>query len=65
MSKIAEVTLELSCGGKLTTYIKCKGEKDLLKKLKNRNKKGWINFGHIKVEDAYVFSAVYEMHEAH
>lgn len=60
---MAEVTMELSCGGMIKTYLPCKGERDLLKKLRKRNKKGWCDFGHFGVDDESVMFAGFRLHE--
>lgn len=54
--KIAELTMKLSCGGMIQTYIPCKNEKDLLKKLKSGYKNGWGNFDNFTVRVESVIS---------
>lgn len=63
--KIAEITMKLSCGGMIQTYIPCKNEKDLLKKLRDRYKKGWGEFGHFNVKDEAVIFADYKIIGVH
>lgn len=63
--KIAELTMELDCGGKIVTYLPCRGKKDLVKKLSKRYKDQWGDFGHFKVMDEAVVFASYKMHEVH
>ena len=65
MKKMAEVTIEMECGGRIVTYLPCKGEKDLLKKLKKRDKGEWFDFGHFRVNDAAVMYAGYVMRSVH
>ena len=61
--KIAEITMELACGGMIKTYLPCKGEKELLRKLKKRYQDGWGNFGHFRVADEAVMYAGYKLHD--
>lgn len=61
--KIAEITLHMVCGGHIKTYIKCKDERDLLKKIRKKYKDGYDDFGHFKVELGGVLSFSYRMHE--
>lgn len=63
--KLAELTMQLACGGRIVTYISCKSEKDLQKKLKKRYKGGKADFGHFKVNDESVLYASYEFKEVH
>ena len=63
--KMAEITMELACGGMIKTYIPCKGEKDLLKKLRKMNRKGTADFGHFRVDDEAVMYAGYKLHDVH
>ena len=61
--KIAEITMELACGGMIKTYLPFKDEKDLLIKLKKLYKDGWVNFGHLRVSDESVMYAGYKLHD--
>lgn len=63
--KIAEITIELDCGGTITTYLKCKSDAQLLKKLKKRHKNGVFDFGHFLVKDKHVIEAGYKWHDLH
>lgn len=64
--KMAEVTMHMECGGMIKTYIPCKGEKDLLKKLrKAHGKDGWYDFGHVAVDDSAVMYAGFKLHGVH
>lgn len=63
--KIAELTMMLSCGGMIKTYLTCKDEKDLLKKLNKRYRKGWGEFGHFRVADESVIMADYKILGVH
>ena len=63
--KIAEVRMELECGGHIITYLPCKNEKDLLKKLKKRHKGDYSDFGHFSVDHGAVMYADYVLHEVH
>lgn len=63
--KLAEITIELDCGGSITTYLRCKNDKSLLKKLKKRYKDGVFDFGHFQVKDEHVIEAGYKWHELH
>lgn len=60
--KLAEITIELDCDGSITTYLKCKDDRDLLNKLKKRHKKGVFDFGHFRVYDEHVIEAGYKWH---
>lgn len=63
MKKMAEITMHLDCGGMVKTYIKCKGESDLLKKLrKSHGNGGWYDFGHVAVNDESVIYVGYKFH---
>lgn len=55
--KIAEITIELDCGGSITTYLRCKSDRALLKKLKKRHKDCVFDFGHFQVKDEHVIEA--------
>ena len=62
--KIAEITMELACGGMIKTYLPCKDENDLLRKLKKRYKDGWGgDFGHFRFADEAVMYAGYKLHD--
>jgi len=63
--KIAEITIELDCGGTITTYLRCKNDGDLLKKLKKRHTNGVFDFGHFRVKDKHVIEAGYKWHDLH
>ena len=61
--KMAEITMELACGGMIKTYLPCKGEKDLLKKLRKIYGKRGVDFGHFRVNDEAVMYAGYKLHD--
>lgn len=63
--KIALLTMMLSCGGVIQTYIPCKNEKDLLKNLRKKYSKGWGEFGHFRVADKSVIHADYKIFGVH
>lgn len=63
--KIAEVTMDLACGGKIVTFFKCKGKKDFHKKMKKKYKDGFFDFGHFSVDDDSIIEATVEFHEVH
>lgn len=62
---MAELTMELACGGRIVTYLPCKGERDLQKKLKKIYSGSKISFGHFKVSGESVLFASYEFKEVH
>lgn len=64
-NKIAEIRMELVCGGYIVTYMPCKGKKDFHKKMKKKNKDGVFDFGHFSVDDDAVIEAFVKFHEAH
>ena len=65
MKKIAEIRMELECGGHIITYLPCKDDKDLLKKLKKRHKGDHSEFGHFSVEHEAVMYADYVIMSVH
>lgn len=66
MKKMAEITMHLDCRAMVKTYIKCKGERDLLKKLRKAHGKGnCYDFGHVIVDDESVMYAGYKFHGIH
>lgn len=65
MKLIAELTMELECGGMVVTYLPCKSESHLLEKLTKRYKKGYVDFGHIRINDESVVRADYKLHKVH
>ena len=65
MKKMAEITMELDCGGRIVTYMPCKGRKHFIKKMKKINKDGEFNFGHFTVDDGSVMEAWVKFHDMH
>ena len=63
--KMAEITIHLECGGMIKTYIPCKSEKDLLKKLRKRHKGEYSDFGHFSVDESAITFADYVLRSAH
>lgn len=61
--KLAEITIEMGCGGYIKTYIPCKGIKDLRKKLDKRRVGDCFDFGHFTVDDSAVVEATFKLHE--
>lgn len=63
---MAEVTIEMECGGQVVTYFKVKNEKDLMKKLKKSRKNGYTyDFGHVCVDESAVVWAGVKVHDIH
>lgn len=57
--------MELECGGHIITYLPCKDDKDLLKKLKKRHKGDRSEFGHFSVDHEAVTYADYVIMSVH
>ncbi len=65
MKKMAEITMDLNCGGRIVTYMPCKGRKHFIKKMKKINNDGEFNFGHFTVYDGSVMEALVKFHDMH
>lgn len=55
----------MECGGVIKTYLPCRDEKHLMKKLKKRHDDGVFDFGHFRVFDDAVMYAGFKFHEVH
>lgn len=65
MKKIAELTMQLDCGGHILTFMPCKGKKDFQKKMKKKYEDGVFNFGNFSVDGDAVIAATVKFHEVH
>lgn len=62
---MAEVKMHLDCGGFIVTYLPCKSEAHLEKKLRKGLKDGVANFDSFSVDDDAIMMATAKLVEVH
>lgn len=63
--QIAEVIISLECGGHIVTYLPCKSEKDLMKKLQKGLVDGVSHFPAFSVDEGAIMMATSKMITVH